>query len=462
VEVIVALRKREDLEARAAVDIAKMAREGAGSLLYVAAVLAGLVFALAISMGFQTEWDLSRFRANTLSPQTVEVLRGLEEPVDIYPLYSRQNEIDRENYWRLLRSYRQESDRLRVEFIDPQQQPGRVAALGIDARSERVGEGMTVVVRGERRLTFRGMDEEDITNAILEIGRSGRRVVGFLRGYGEHDPESSAGSGYREARMALEEEYYDTVDVYLNEGIPDGVTVLIAGGPSLPFPAEDLETLDAWLRAGGRLLGLMEPGDASGLNTVLERWGLRATDGVIVEPVNNVNDSDEFVRAVGYSGHVAVEGFGARMPTAFPVAGPVEDFDTGENRLFRDALVRSSGNSSAVTGDGTRTFGPFSIGAASWLTHEDGERETRVVVFGDSDWVSNAYLPAQANRNLYLNTVAWLSRASQLISVRPNELEGQVLSFNAREATIVQWALALPPLALAVAGIVVAIRRRGR
>lgn len=457
-----ALRRREELEARAAVDIARMTREGAGSLLYVVAVVSGLVIALAISFGFQTEWDTSRDRANTLSPQTVDVLRGLEDDVEVYPLYSKQNEVERESYWRLLRSYRQQSDRIRVEFIDPQQQPGRLSALGIDPRGERVSDGMTVVARGPRRLTFRGMDEAAITNAILEIGREGRRVVGFVRGYGEHDPDAAAGGGYREARAALQEEYYDVLDVDLSEGVPAEVTVLIVGGPTLPIPEDDLATLQTWLEGGGRLLALMEPGDRSGLDVVLERWGLRATDGVVVEPVNNVNDSDQFVRAVSYTGHVAVEGFGSRMPTAFPVVGPVEDFETGEPRLFRDALVRSSSNASAVAPDGSRSFGPFSLGAVSWLQHADGQRETRVAVFGDSDWLSNAYLPAQANRNLYLNVIAWLARESELISVRPNELEGQVLSFTSAEASLLQWILALPPLALAVAGIVVAVRRRGR
>jgi len=458
----VALRRRDDLEAREAVDIARMAREGAGSVVYVGAVLGALVVALALSVGVQREWDLSADRSNSLSPQTVEVLKGLTEPVALYPLYGKRNELERDAYWRVLRSYRQESDRLSVEFVDPLRQPGRLQALGVDPRSQELGEGTTLVVRGDRRLTFRGREEEDITNAILEVGRTGRRVVGFLRGYGEHDPDSKAGGGYREAREALEREYYDVIDVELDRGIPDEVTVLVAAGPSLPIPAERLEALQSWLDAGGRLLALIEPDDASGLNDVTQRWGLRVTSDVVVDPRSNVNESEQFVKVTSYERHPAVEGFGARMPTAFPIVARVVDFETGDPLLFHEPVLLSSSLSSVIEADGSRSSGPFALGAASWRQDKESDRETRVLAIGDADWASNAYLPVQANRNLFLNAIAWLARESQLITVRRNELAGQAIELDPAEARILRTILVAPPLAVLVAGAWVAFRRRGR
>ena len=47
------------------------------------------------------------------------------------------------------------------------------------------------------------------------------------------------------------------------------------------------------------------------------------------------------------------------------------------------------------------------------------EAETRVVVFGDSDFAANSGLGRQGNRDLFLNTVGWLSQQENLISIRP-------------------------------------------
>ena len=456
------LRRRDELEAREAVDIARMAKSGAGSIVVVGAVLASLAVVVAVSIGLEREWDLSLAGANTLSPQSLAVLGGLTETVHLYPLYSKQSEVERDAYWRKLRSYRRATDLLEVEFVDPQRQPETLRRIGVDTRSQEVREGATVVVRGDRRLSFRGTAEEEITNAILEVGRTGRRVVGYVRGYGEHDPRSSSGGGYRQAVEALQQEYYEVRDVDLVDGVPRDVAVLIVAGPTLPIPAADLRTLDGWLSEGGRLLAMLEPGESPALNEVLQHWGLRGTGDVVVDPRNNVNDSEQFLKVTDYSGHEAVTDFGPALPTAFPVAGRVVDFETGEGRLFHEPLLSSSTLSSLVDADGTREAGPFALAAASWRRDESSDTETRVILVGDSDWASNAYLAAQANRNLFLNAVAWLARESELITVRRNQLGGQIIELDANERGLIRLVLLAMPAIVVLAGVIVAIRRRGR
>ena len=44
--------------------------------------------------------------------------------------------------------------------------------------------------------------------------------------------------------------------------------------------------------------------------------------------------------------------------------------------------------------------------------------ETRVVVFGDSDFASNSALGIEGNRDIFMNTVGWLSQQENLISIR--------------------------------------------
>src|SRR6185295_2669039 len=88
--------------------------------------------------------------------------------------------------------------------------------------------------------------------------------------------------------------------------------------------------------------------------------------------------------------------------------------------------------------------------------------EGRAVVFGDSDFASNALLGFQGNQDLFLNTVAWLAQDPDLISIRPKEPEDQRMFLSSQQVSNVRWvALLLIPGAFVVMGISTWWKRRG-
>ncbi|MBP6909719.1 MAG: hypothetical protein KBC18_04735, partial [Candidatus Saccharicenans sp.] len=46
-------------------------------------------------------------------------------------------------------------------------------------------------------------------------------------------------------------------------------------------------------------------------------------------------------------------------------------------------------------------------------------RELRLAVFGDSDFITNKYYSFSGNGNFFLNTVNWLTQEEDLISIQP-------------------------------------------
>ncbi len=459
-----ALRRRDEIEASEGRDVLRLARRGAGSLLYVLTVVAAVLVLLAVTFRLNATFDLSQRGDNDLSPQTQAVLAGLEEPVKLYALFKKERTTNWENYWNRLRLYRQASSRIDAEMIDPVSRPGIVRQLGLNPEQEGLRlDGTTVVVRGERRVSFRGTEEEDITNAILEASREGDRVVGFLRGYGERDPDSESDAGFGPLAEALRQEYYEVRDVTLAEGIPPDVLVLIAGGLRLPIPQPELERLAAWLADGGRLLALVDGEETSGLNLVLDRWGLRATGLPIVDPRENINRDTRFIKVTDYTKHETVRGFGRNFPTVFPTASRVEHYEVSGD-IFHDDLALSSAFSWGIAPDGERTAGPHGIAAAAWRQETVDGREVvaRLVLIGDSDFATRAYLPARTNRNLLLNCVGWLSRQEQLISVRRQPLAGQRIELSGSDLPVLYAAVLAAPLVVAGFGLLVFLRRRGR
>src|SRR4029453_16674932 len=65
--------------------------------------------------------------------------------------------------------------------------------------------------------------------------------------------------------------------------------------------------------------------------------------------------------------------------------------------------------------------------------------ETRVVVFGDSDFVANSGLGIQGNRDLFLNTLGWLSQQENLIAIRPKEADDRRITLTATQQSNIFW-----------------------
>jgi hypothetical protein len=457
----VAVKQREELQAHKGIDLGRVTRRGMSSLSYAILLVVAVTLVLTISMNFRYRWDATKAGRLSLTPQTLAILEGLEEDVTLYPLFTTGNP-QREGYWYMLQLYRQASDRVSVEFIDPVARPGRVKALGLEASEESSRrDGVTVVVQGDRHILFSGTKEDNVTNAIHEIGSSERRVVGFVRGYAERSPESGGANGMSRAVFGLRGEYYDAMDVHLAQGVPDIVTVLILAGPRAPIPESDLARLSQWLADGGRLLVLLDPGAETGLNSVLERWGLRFNDGLIIEPQRNVNADPQFLKVTSYTEHEVVKGFGKNLPIALPVTGPVSHFEPGDPLIFRDEIALTSDFSVTVAEDGTRSQGPFPVAVASWVNPEVEEaQKTRIVLVGDSDFATNHYLAANANMNFFLNCLGWLSREKGLVSIRRQILADQTLDIGFEHTRLVLLASFGMPALVLLTGIVVFVRRR--
>jgi len=83
------------------------------------------------------------------------------------------------------------------------------------------------------------------------------------------------------------------------------------------------------------------------------------------------------------------------------------------------------------------------------------------VVLGDSDFASNSTLGFQGNKDLFMNTVGWLSQQENLISVRAKEADDRRLTMTSAQQANMNWLalLGLPGVVFAM-GIYTWWRRR--
>jgi ABC-type uncharacterized transport system involved in gliding motility auxiliary subunit len=83
----------------------------------------------------------------------------------------------------------------------------------------------------------------------------------------------------------------------------------------------------------------------------------------------------------------------------------------------------------------------------------DREVETRIAVFGDSDFASNRALRALFNLDLFLNTVHWTAQREQAITLRPKTLTPDQYPLTPQQSLemLFGFGLLIPELCLAAA-----------
>jgi ABC-type uncharacterized transport system involved in gliding motility auxiliary subunit len=93
-----------------------------------------------------------------------------------------------------------------------------------------------------------------------------------------------------------------------------------------------------------------------------------------------------------------------------------------------------------------------------------GGGKARLVLVGDSDFATNSVVNLSGNRDLLLNTVAWLAEEESLIALRPREASRTPPMFlTAAQGTVIFWVpVIVVPMAMAFLGVAAALARRRR
>jgi ABC-type uncharacterized transport system involved in gliding motility auxiliary subunit len=433
-----------------------------------AAAVALMVFILLGLVNFTVQRhslraDLSKGGQFSLAPQTRNVLKNLKKDVRIVAFFKAEDQKPVED---ILKAYRFDSSRLRVEFVDPDKKPSTAKLYGVTTYGSLVLEcgGQS------RKITEKG--EQALTNALIQVTREGRKTVVFLDGHGENDIDSSDKTGYASAKKAIEDENYRVrkLNLAAEKRIPSDCTVLVACGPRKAFFRSELDTLQAFLDRGGKALFMIDA-EISGFESFVDAWGMTLGDDVVIDASGMgqlFGMGPEVPLVTSYPPHPITDKF--QVMTFFPYCRSVTPKTDPGAELTVEPLLRTSANSWGETRLGTPDVrfdkgrdlaGPVTIAAVATKSAAAGR--TRLAVFGDGDFANNTYFSVQGNGDLFLNTVSWLAEEEDLISIRAKQPEDRRVFLNAKQGRAVfLLTVVAMPLAAALAGVWLYIRRERR
>jgi ABC-type uncharacterized transport system involved in gliding motility auxiliary subunit len=451
-------------------------------------VLAILVAINYLSARHNKRWDLTAAKQFSLSDQTKKVLAGLQKPVRVL-VFDRSDGFDR--FHQRLDEYEYMSKNFKVEYMDVDKKP----AIANQYQVQSLG---TVVVEYEGRTEKVTSDgEQEITNALIKVLSGKHPKLYFVQGHGERTPDDSDRGGYSTIGAALASDNFthDKLVLAQVKEIPGDASLLIVAGPKTDFFPAEIETLKTWLGKGGKVLFMIDPPDKAespepaNLEALLKDWAIEIGRTIVVD-VSGMGQlfgtGASVPVAAKYNPHAITDRF--KLITAYPLARSVSGITAGVNGRYATNLVETSANSWAesdikglmTTGEVTRDLekgdkaGPISLAAAvsapasstpppaDPAKPDDAPKpETRIAVFGDSDFVTNGYLGIPGNKDLFLNTINWLAQQENLISIRPKDPEDRRITLTTERQRQIFWltVLIIPGLIL-MAGVQTWWRRR--
>jgi ABC-type uncharacterized transport system involved in gliding motility auxiliary subunit len=451
------------------------------ALRYTTTGIVGVVLAVALTI--MVNWlaarhyhsaDWTSSKMYSISDKTRSILSDLGEEIRVVVFMTPASPLY-DQVFELLNRYAAASDKVKVEYIDPDKEPLRTKQL---AEQFGISVADTVVFSyGDRTRVRDGSIRWPSTHyAAAATVRSGpvdarafkgeavrtrpscrwspRRPEGLLlvTGHGRRRSRARVAPGADLAVLAeaLKRENIEAVDTVLLSGeVPSDADVLAIVGPTRPFTEPELAALGAFVDRGGRLLvcldPLIEPAGtmrATRLEGFLATHGIRVNDDLVVDPSRKLPFYDlSAVYLTDFPSHPVVQGLEgiavlfsvARSLTAEGAAAPVVIVETsaegwGERNLGQ--LLAGQ----PVARDADDTPGPAAVGVVvdegpeSGSSPGDGEAPavetgSRIVVYGDSDFMADYEISNAGNLILAMNTINWLAAREQSLGIAPREVE---------------------------------------
>ena len=459
-------------------------------------LLFGALIALIAYLSHQhtVQWDWTANQRNTLSATSMHLLKTLDKPLS-FTVYATEKNNVRTSIADLIGRYQRAYAKTEVQWINPELEPALARELDINE------DGVVMIRYGERSERLTQPNEQAYSNAIQRMARSEERWLVFLSGHGERNPLGEANFDLGEWGKQLKAKGIKLQPLNLTEQphIPDNAAALVIASPQVDLLPGEVQIISDYVKKGGNLLWLQEPGSLHQLQPLADQLGIQMLPGTIVDANTRLfGISDPGIALVSqYPQHALTQNFD--MLTLFPqaralfannsVSGSNTDRndaakDKGphwENKPFLMTLPRSWMETGPLNGEITfdkdkDVKGPLVIGLT--LTRKFSEpqdkpdnrenepkagKQQRVVVIGDGDFLSNTYLGNGGNMDLGLHIANWLTHDDQLINIpakRANDVNLQ-LSKNA-QLIIAFGFLFVIPLALAAGGFGIWWQRRKR
>jgi len=468
-------------------------RLNTGAALLFAAVIVLMLNYLSYRHYHRTDWSAKQFYS--LSSKTTGLLDTLEKPVEVTVFFQPGNVLY-EDIHNLLREYQFHTSQLNIQWVDPDRDIAQTEELAV---KYQVSEPNVVVFSYDGRDMYKRADEiaridtsrgdakivafqgeQAFSSAIQEVVQKTVPVVYFLTGHGERDIENfDTRTGFSGLGQLVERDNVEVrkLELSLEKQIPDDCAALIIAGASQKMSKTEADLINVWLHRSGRLLVLADSRKESGLEPLLREWGVLLRNDIVLDPARTLTGREVFVSA--YTTHSVTKKL-STTAAIFHLPRSVEPDVAQSVSADRPSVTPLAFSSESSWSESQPEESPAQYdentddrrnprGISMAVAVEKGApagrldmqiRPTRMIVFGDSGFVSNGGLTG-GDASLFMSSLNWLLDREQLMAIAPKAVEDTRLKLTRDDIRTLFWSVVLGiPLLAALPGVVLWIRRR--
>lgn len=438
-------------------------------MLILILIFAGLLAWLSTRYPLVLDW--TRSGTHTLSDASKEVLALMTDEIEI-TAYAREDQELRTAIEKIVNRYQRIKPDIVLHFVNPDAVPDEVRNLGITV------DGELIVRYRQRSEHIKSGNEEEFTNALHRLLRGKQHWLSFIEGHGERKPLGEANHDLGQWVNHLKGSGYHAQPINLGEvqAIPDNTKILVIAGPRVDILPGEVALIDNYLSNGGNLLWLLDPGTLRGLESIADSLNIQIPEGVIIDFAGRligVNDPTITLATPSmYANHSALQGLD--FTTLFPTITSIDLVDKDSGWQIAE-LIETGDHTWQETGEleGEVNFdkevekaGPLTIALALERDLVSDAEDTvtgqqRIVVIGDGDFLSNAYLANGGNLELGMRVINWLSNDDEIINIPPRIKEDTSLEFSTAASLMIGFGfLIVLPLVFITCGIIIWWRRK--
>jgi ABC-2 type transport system permease protein len=480
--------------------------------------------AVVLAVGFVTSmprnwyfWDLSRFEANTLTASSKEVISNLDQKIHVKnyvnilhphgrlgtPKWRKFDLKQFDQYTRYIPDIEMEY----IYFYDhvPMyadssvniKEKAQKAAIAHGVEMDQILAPMEIkkianlasennayvrfVHHGKDSVVLRMfMDavgyplESEITSALKRLYTK-VPVVGFLQKYDERSIFTKGDKSYNktttdiQARSALVNNGFDVIAVNISElkDATNRLAVLVIADPYAAYSVEEKNIIQGFIRQGGNVLIAGEPGKVDLLNPLLAELPIRLKSNQIYQKSKDVEAT---VLAAKPSTKAQGLGLVKNRSSIISLAGVagLELVQNSNGFKIDSILVSDTKNvwQGRIAIDTTSdSYDRETHVLAASLTRTVNDKEQRIMVLGDADFMSNSELSRfnlrTVNADFAINLFKWFTYDQFPVNTeRPASIDNKILvNASALKKIKYTWTGILPVL-IALTGGYLLIRRK--
>ncbi|MDF2538340.1 MAG: hypothetical protein K0S76_1361 [Herbinix sp.] len=426
--------------------------------------------------------DLSTQNLYSITKDSIDIVKGLEDDVTIYYMVQTGNEYP--EFEEVAKKYDSLSDHIKLEAKDPLLYP-KFASQYVE---EEITQNSFIVVNNEtgrakyidsNEMLVKEMDyntyetyttgvdvEAKMTQAIQYVVSPDLPVMYVVEGHGEVE----IGEVFK-TMMEKQNVQVNTLETLTQSSIPEDCDMLFINAPATDLSEGEAKIIKDYMAAGGNTIVTLnyEAGSLPNLVSILEYYGVAVVDGLVIEQDTNryLPNYPQYLVPEIISHDITQDAKENKVLALTMVPVGIVKADNTRSSLTISSLLTTSDQAYSKVNLDAQTIakeegdinGPFDIGMIS--TDIYNNITSNLVVYSSELMFSEDVINGYGNGYLLSGTVRYLSGDSAAIPIASKSLAPQIITLSQQQSSF--WGaitVFIIPLLLLGIGTVISYRRR--